>query len=137
MKRLVALLFLLCLPVFGQNLKPYAGTWEASFNAKTFFTLTLVPSGSKLTGTVVHDNFNVDQDGNLTEIVPRDAHEKVTIVRPEGKGIDVYVHDDTDPAATGHYHLELTSENEGTLSLVVMGPGTPKIKPWVVTRKND
>ena len=135
MKPLLAWLFLICLPAFGQDMKPYAGTWEASFKGKTFLTLTLASEGNKLTGNVIHDNFNVDQDGNLTEIEPRDAHEKVTIVRPAGKGIDLYTHDDTEPSESGHYHLELTNDNEGQLTLVILEPGGPAVKPWTVNRK--
>jgi hypothetical protein len=135
MKRLLVLTLLFCLPAMAQDLKQYAGTWETSFQGKPFFTLNLVANGEKLTGTVVHDNFNLDQQGNISEIEPRDAHERVTIVRPVAKGIDIYVHDDSDPTETGHYHLELTSDHEGKLSLVLLEPGSPAIKPRTLKKK--
>ena len=51
--------------------------------------MTLVANREKLTGSMVRDNFNVDQAGNLAEIEPRDAHEKITLVRPNGNGMDI------------------------------------------------
>lgn len=135
MRRLFIGLLLLCAPLLAQDLNQYAGTWQASFQGKPFVTLNLMSIGGKLTGTVVHDNFNVDSDGNVTGIVPRDAHEKVTLVRQVGDGVDIYTHDDTEPNEAGHYHLELTNADEGQLKLVVIGPTAPKINAWVVKRK--
>jgi hypothetical protein len=134
MKRLLLLTLLFCLPAMAQDLKQYAGTWEATFQGKTFLTLTLIASGDKLTATVVHDNINVDGDGNLTGIEGRNAHEHTTLVRKTDKGLDIFARDD-EASESGHYHLDLTSDNEGQLRLLFNDPAAPKIKPWTVKRK--
>ena len=55
MRQLAVWLLLMSVPVFGQDLKKYVGTWEATFQGKPFFTLKLLNQGDKLSGTVVND----------------------------------------------------------------------------------
>ena len=42
MRRLAVWLLLVSVAVFGQDLKKYVGTWEATFQGKPFFTLKLL-----------------------------------------------------------------------------------------------
>ncbi len=134
MKRLLITVLLLALPAFAQDIKKFEGTWQASFEGKPFFTLNLAETSGELTGTVVHDNIKLDDQGNLTGIEPTDAHEKVTLVRAKDNGLDIYVHDDTEPSASGHYRFEVTGQKEGTVKLVFIDPTGTKVKPWTVKK---
>lgn len=134
MKRLLITLLLLAVPVFAQDIQKYEGTWQASFQGKPFFTLNLAETNGQLTGTVVHNNIKLDNQGNLTGVDARDAHEKVTMIRAKDNGLDIYVHDDTEPNESGHYRFEVTGQNEGTVSLVTIDPTGMKVKPWTVKK---
>ncbi|MGZ4787129.1 MAG: hypothetical protein ACXVZX_01340 [Terriglobales bacterium] len=121
----------------AQKASQYAGTWEASFQGKTFLTLTPVANGDKLTGSVVHDNINVDGEGNLITVKGQDATEHVTMVRKTDRGLDIFARDD-EASDSGHYHLDLTGNDEGKLTLIVNDlSAAPKIKPWTVKRKKS
>lgn len=134
MKRLLITLLLMAVPVFGQDSKKYEGSWQASFQGKPFFTMNLAETNGNLTGTVVHDNVKLDDQGNLTGIEARDAHEKVTKIQADGSGLDIYVHDDREPTASGHYRFEVTGQDEGTVKLVFIDPTGTKVKPWTVKK---
>src|SRR5581483_2096453 len=134
MRRLLITLLLMAVPIFAQDIKKYEGTWQASFQGKPFFTMNLAETNGKLTGTVVHDNVKLDDQGNLTGVAARDAHEKVTMIRANDNGLDIYVHDDTEPTASGHYRFEVTGQDEGTVKLVFIDPTGTKVKPWTVKK---
>ncbi|HVZ18375.1 MAG TPA: hypothetical protein VG897_14740 [Terriglobales bacterium] len=137
MKKVLWLFVLsLCVPVMAQEASQFAGTWEASFQGKTFFTLSLVADGDKLSGLIVHDNFNLDQQGNISEIEPRDAHERVMVAHLNGKTLDIRTHDD-DASESGHYQFTLVSENQGELKLVFSEPPPFAIKPWTLKRRKS
>jgi len=134
MKRLGILVLLLAMPLFAQDIQKYEGKWQASFQGKPFFTLNLGETNGKLTGTVIHDNIKLDDQGNLTGVDQRDAQEKVTLIRAKDNGLDIYVHDDTEPTATGHYRFEVTGQDAGTVKLVFIDPTGMQVKPWTVKK---
>lgn len=134
MRRLLITFLLMAVPVFAQEVSKYEGRWQAYFEGKPFFALNLMEANGKLTGTVVHDNVKLDGQGNLTGIDPADIHEKVTLIRATDNGLDIYVHDDAEPAASGHYRFEVTGQDKGTVRLVFVDPTGLTVKPWTVTK---
>ena len=79
-------------------------------------------------------NINLDREGNLTGIEPRNAHQRVVATRLDRNTLDLRTHDD-DTNESFHYRLTLNGDNQGRIALIFSDPGAPTIKPWVVKRK--
>lgn len=91
------------------NLKPFAGTWTAQFQGKTFLTLIMKESGGKLTGTCLHTvNMAEDDQGQLTHVEEKQVQDKIVDAQVSGTNVVLSIGEDEDSRNSAKFELRLT-----------------------------
>jgi beta-lactamase regulating signal transducer with metallopeptidase domain len=81
------------------SVQKFAGTWHWMFQGRSFSTMTLVQSGSGITGTVTPSHIALDNDGYLSMADPTDdsTPSPISKTKLEGNGLHVTIGDGAQP----------------------------------------
>ena len=77
------------------TVEKFAGTWHWMFDGRSFVTMTLVPRGSGLTGSVTGSRVMLNDDGGLLRADPSEdaTPRQITRAKLEGSALHVTVKD--------------------------------------------
>lgn len=123
------------------DLKPFVGTWKASFKGEVFAILVLAEKDDKLTGTLNNFDVSFDQEGNLADDTHKDVGDAPLLNVRFQSGALVFVVMEKDayhPSATWKFSPKTAEEAELTL-LSESQPDAPanlKVKPIRMFREH-
>lgn len=121
-------------PAINTNsLSAYAGTWEAQFQGKTFFTVTLTEENAKLTGTVSHSRISLDKDGGLIDAQALEGADPIAEAALTGQTLHLTSKDQGSQDTT-QYEMELSGSAEAMLRFAGLPADQPAPQPWKLTR---
>jgi hypothetical protein len=116
------------------DLKPFVGTWKASFKGEVFAVLVLTEKDGKLNGTLNNFDVSFDPEGNLADDTHKDIGDAPLLNIHFQSGALVFVVMEKDayhPSAT--WKFVPTTAEEGELTLLPESqpdaPANSKIKP--------
>ncbi len=115
------------------SLSAYAGTWQAQFQGKAFFTLTLAEENGKLTGTVSHSRISLDKDGGLIDAQTLEGVDPIADAALTGQTLHLTSKDQGSQDTT-QYEMELSGTDEAMLKFAGLPADQPAPKPWKLTR---
>jgi hypothetical protein len=110
--------------------KPFVGTWKASFKGTPFLTLTLLMTGTKLSGSLSHAEVAWDDEGNVASAKPQPGSKPIANIRLQG---DTLFFDSTTDHPM-HLALKLKDKARAELSILNSPPGSPTLKPIDMAR---
>ncbi len=113
------------------KLADFAGTFKAEFHKQTWLVLTLIDSGSSLTGTLMHSiQLSADDEGDITSV--GDEMSTDTVVSTELRGETLQITTRDEEGTEDHYALVLNGGDAAELKPVtpedVAGPKPFKLK---------
>ena len=117
-------------------LAPYAATWIATSQGRTFVTLRLVQNGEQLSGSIRHPvNIDTDDNGDVKSFSDDFSTAVVQDGTLTGDGVLLTVKDDKSNEVD-RFSMQLTSDTTATLKMLAMKmpPGMAKPKPWKLTK---
>jgi len=123
-------------PVHKSPLTDYAGTWNGSFEGKTWLTVKLALQGDRLSGLIQHPrNLQFNDQGELKSISDEQSTEVIQDAQVNPDGL-LLTTKDPDTQETNRFTMKLTGETtaEIKMSAMKMPPGMPKIRPWKLTK---
>ncbi len=111
----------------SEDAQRFAGTWNWLFQGKRFVTMTLIRSGSGLTGTVTESRIALNDDGTLKKADPSDDKKPKQITKADLDGAVLRV-----TVADG---FEFTvSLKDTTHGEILPGGAPPNMKPIPLVR---
>src|ERR1041384_7007368 len=63
----------------------FSGTWQAQFQGKTFVTIKMEDQNGKLSSTISHSQIQLDNQGELTSVLPQDGEDSFTEIKVSDK----------------------------------------------------
>ena len=123
------------------DLKPFLGTWTASFQGKVFAILALKEHNGKLYGTLNNFDVGVDKDGNLTDETHADSGDAPLLNARFRDGALLFLvieKDQYHPSAEWKFVPKTTDEGELTpiLDHATDAPKDMVVKPIRMTREH-
>lgn len=117
------------------SIRPFLGTWQATFAGHSFMTLTLSAAGDKLTGTMSPCRIALDANGKLTsaERGSEGGGWHIIDARLDGSKLSVKAKEDAS-ADVDEFEMSLTSPNTAEFKPV---GGPMAVEPWPMTRGDD
>jgi len=128
------LLLVLSLPAWGQAAADrYVGTWQGDIDGEPFVTLILQKKGDDIGGTVVQNDFDLSEEGEVTNIKPTTRKGRIVSAEFTGKRLKIKAQNSLQGDRI-RYMMELTEDDEGKLYLLVGGYDSPKIPPLTLKK---
>jgi beta-lactamase regulating signal transducer with metallopeptidase domain len=91
------------------NLTPFAGTWTAQFQGKSFVTLTMKEDRGNLTGTCMHTvSMAEDDQGRLTRVEEKQVQDKIIDAQVSGTNVVLSIGEEENPQNSAKFELRLT-----------------------------
>jgi beta-lactamase regulating signal transducer with metallopeptidase domain len=121
------------------ELQKFAGTWEAKYNGKTFFTLKLEVKDGALTGSCIHTERVTLVDGELIPDGEANTTDRVLEAHASGQKLTLKIGDGSSSSDAIPLEFSLTGKNEGEGRVIgESSTGTPPPKkPWHFQRVGD
>jgi len=120
------------------NLRPFVGTWQATFKGKIFQTIKLEKKQDKLTGTVsFHADIRVDpKSGELTDVDVHDGSDAI-VEAILTNGILRITETEADDI---QFDMKVTGADQARLQIVIppdVAGKVPTPKPWKLERTHS
>ena len=115
----------------AQDLKAYAGVWEAKFKGDVFCVLKIEVNG-KISGTLSAGSIDIGHEGELTNATPSDKSFPILNAKVERGALSFDWKDESDDPAV-EFEMKLTGLGKATLRMIY--EDHPNVKPWSITRK--
>ena len=140
--RLLAILVSSLLAGFGfsaaaqtsTNSESFAGTWQAKFQDKVFFTLQLQSDAGKLSGTASHAATQTGKNGELTSADAKAGSDRIVGSKVLDEHTLRFTTLEDDTQATAQFELKLTGANQAEIQLLSTPQGATAPKPWTLER---
>jgi hypothetical protein len=133
---LAFLLLLATLPALAQSpADKFVGTWEAIVDDEPFLTLILSKRGDDITGTIIQDDFDVSDDGEITNVEPTHRKSHIESAEMFGKRLKIVPHVAAARGEKIRYLLDPPDNSELQVYLLIGGYDSPKLPPLTMKKK--
>jgi hypothetical protein len=130
-----AIVLLACLPALGQAAADkFVGTWDAAIDGEPFVTLILQKKGDDIGGTIVQNDFDLSEDGEITNIQPTHKKSRILSAELSGKRLKI-TSQNTKQGDKVRYILDPPEDGETKIFLLVGGYDAPKIAPLTLKKQ--
>jgi len=112
----------------------FVGTWEAVIDDEPFLTFILSKKDDEIVGTIIQDDFDLSDDGEITNVQP--THRKTKIVSTElaGKKLKIMAPKNNQGDKI-RYLLDTPEDGETKVYILIGGYDAPQIPPVTVKKK--
>jgi len=132
---LVILLLLAALPALAQApADKFVGTWEASVDGEPFVVLILQKKGDDIAGTIVQNDFDITEGGEISNIQPTHRKSRILSAEITPKALKITAQKNGQ-GENVRYLMENPQDGEAQLHMLIGGYGATKIAPLTLIKR--